>query len=203
MYCPAVHQYVQYIEIGVYLCINVLKFLNIHILSLCTLCTAPWADVHCALNVQCRLMCFVPSGCFVCVHCAGWCSFCAIFDVHLYIVCNFFVHLCAGDRWSSNFVISKKVKQVDVELIWFVLCSILCIYIFDVQLYNHCVPYFCASAGSSGVWDRRASVLDPPWASQGVCVFLSQPSVLNISQKCQIYGSVMSWARFLCSPLEH
>ena len=106
MYCPAVHHYVQYIERGVYFCIPVIKVLNIHILRWC----APWANVHCALDLQCRLMYFVLSGCFVCVHCAGWCAFCATFDVHLYIVCDFLVHVCLGDQWSSNFVISKKVK---------------------------------------------------------------------------------------------
>ena len=33
IYCPAVHQYVQYIERGVYFCLPVLKVFNIRILS--------------------------------------------------------------------------------------------------------------------------------------------------------------------------
>ena len=101
MYCPAVHQYVQYIERGVYFCIPDLGFEYTHIQY---------------------------SICFI--HCAGWCGFCAIFNVHLYIVSHFLVHVCV----SSNFVISKKNQAGWCGV------SLMCFVQYFVQSHIWCAP---------------------------------------------------------------
>ena len=54
MYCPAVHQYVQYIERGVYFCIPDLGFEYTHIqYSICFIHCAVQADVHLVQYLMC------------------------------------------------------------------------------------------------------------------------------------------------------